>query len=216
MNLVFLGPPGVGKGTQAALVVAAMRLLHVSTGDILRAAVKAGTKTGLDAKTYMDAGKLVPDDVVNRLIRERLSEKDTEKGVLFDGYPRTIGQAQSLDATFRELGRKIDAVLDFQAPDAVLVERISGRRTCGKCNAAFHLKFAPSKKGEMCDKCGGALVQRSDDRPETVQQRLNVYRKDTAGVGEYYRKAGTYAEIAAWRPIEQISSDVLVRVKKLR
>ncbi|MEK7466512.1 MAG: adenylate kinase [Planctomycetota bacterium] len=215
MNLVFLGPPGVGKGTQAAQVAREMTLAHVATGDILRAAVKEGTKTGLEAKTYMDAGNLVPDEVVNRLVRERLERKDAEAGVLFDGYPRTGVQAVSLDGTMKVLGRRIALVFDFQAPDAVLVERISGRRTCGKCQAAYHVKFRPSGKGELCEKCGGTLVQRSDDKPETVKARLEVYRKDTAGVGEHYRKTGTYAAIDANRPIEAISADVLGRAKRL-
>ncbi|MBI2920366.1 MAG: adenylate kinase [Planctomycetes bacterium] len=215
MNLIFLGPPGVGKGTQALQVAAYAKLAHVATGDILRAAVKAGTKTGLEARSYMDSGRLVPDEVVNRLVRERLEEKDTQGGVLFDGYPRTPAQAQSLDAALRELGRKISGVFDFQAPDAVLVERISGRRTCGKCQKAYHVKFAPSKAGESCETCGGALVQRSDDKPETVQKRLDVYRKDTAGVGDHYRKAGVYQAIAADGPIGAITEDVLARVKRL-
>ncbi|KAF0245131.1 MAG: adenylate [Planctomycetota bacterium] len=215
MNLVFLGPPGVGKGTQAAQVAREMGLAHVATGDILRAAVKEGTKTGLEAKGYMDAGKLVPDEVVNRLVRERLEKKDAEKGLLFDGYPRTGAQAASLDGTLKELGRRVEMVFDFQAPDGVLVERISGRRTCGKCQASYHVKFKASSKGDACEKCGGALVQRSDDRPETVKARLEVYRKDTAGVGEHYRKTGTYAAIDANRPIEAISADVLGRAKRL-
>ena len=216
MNLVFLGPPGVGKGTQASQVAKLLGLAHVATGDMLRAAAKAGTKTGLEAKAFMDAGKLVPDEVVNRLVRERLSEKDAANGVLFDGYPRTTEQASSLDGTLKELGKKIAMVFDFQAPDAVLVERISGRRTCGKCQAAYHVKFKPSGKGDSCEKCGGALVQRSDDKPETVKARLDVYRKDTAGVGGYYRKSGSYAEIDANRPIDSISADVLGRARKLQ
>lgn len=216
MNLVFLGPPGVGKGTQASQVAKEIGLVHVATGDILRAAVKAGTKTGLEAKGFMDAGKLVPDEVVNQLVREKLQERESAKGVLFDGYPRTTAQAKSLDGTLKELGRKIDMVFDFQAPDAVLVERISGRRTCGKCQAAYHVKFKPSGKGESCEKCGSPLVQRPDDKPETVKTRLDVYRKDTAGVGDHYRKTGTYAEIDANRQIASISADVLGRAKKLR
>jgi len=216
MNLVFLGPPGVGKGTQASQVSKEMKLVHVATGDILRAAAKAGTNTGLEAKGFMDAGRLVPDEVVNRLVRERLSEKDAQGGVLFDGYPRTTAQAKSLDGTLGELDRKVAMVFDFQAPDAVLVERISGRRTCGKCQAAYHVKFRPSSKGDACEKCGGALVQRTDDKPETVKARLDNYRKDTAGVGDYYRKSGSYAEIDANRPIDSISADVLGRARKLQ
>lgn len=215
MNLVFLGPPGVGKGTQSALVAKELGLLHLATGDLLRAAGRAGTKTGLEAKTYMDAGLLVPDEVVNRLVRERMEQGDAEKGVLLDGYPRTTAQALALDATLKALGRVIDGVFDLQAPDAVLVERISGRRTCGKCHAAYHVKFAPSKKGDLCAKCGGALVQRSDDELVTVKARLEVYRKDTAGVSEHYRKSGTYALIDSNRPIDTVTADVLGRAKKL-
>lgn len=215
MNLVFLGPPGVGKGTQAAMVAKELGLVHLATGDLLRAAGRAGTKTGLEAKTYMDSGLLVPDEVVNRLVRERLEKGDAGRGVLFDGYPRTTAQAVALDGTLKALGRKIDGVYDLQAPDAVLVERISGRRTCGKCHAAYHVKFAPSRKGEMCEKCGGALVQRTDDELVTVKARLEVYRKDTAGVSEHYRQTGTYELIDSNRPIEAVTSDVLGRAKKL-
>ncbi|MCC6737558.1 MAG: adenylate kinase [Planctomycetia bacterium] len=216
MNLVFLGPPGVGKGTQAATVAKELGLLHLATGDLLRGAIRAGTRTGLEAKGYMDAGRLVPDDVVNRLVRERLEQGDAARGVLFDGYPRTTPQAESLDATLKGMGRRIDGAYDLQAPDAVLVDRISGRRTCGKCQAAYHVKFAPSSRGEECGKCGGALVQRSDDKPETVKARLEVYRKETAGVGEHYRKSGTYALIDANRPIDAITADVLGRARRLQ
>lgn len=214
MNLVFLGPPGVGKGTQAVQVARALGLAHVATGDILRAAIRAGTKTGLEAKTHMDEGKLVPDDVVNRLVRERLAEKDTENGVVFDGYPRTKAQARTLDLALAAAERKVNGVYDFQASDEIVVKRISGRRTCGKCQAAYHVSFAPSKKDDQCEKCGGALVQRSDDLPETVLQRLEVYRKDTAGVSDYYRKSGNYAAIDANRPIDVIAADLLTRIKK--
>jgi adenylate kinase len=215
MNLVFLGPPGVGKGTQAVSVAKAFGLVHVATGDILRAAVKAGTKTGLEAKSFMDAGKLVPDDVVNRLVRERLQEPDAASGVLFDGYPRTAAQAQSLETDLKDLGRTIDGVFDFQAPDAVLVERISGRRTCGMCQAAYHVKFKPSKAGGQCERCGGDLVQRADDRPETVQKRLEVYRRDTAGVGDRYKSKGLYAVVAADREIGAIAAEVMEKARKL-
>lgn len=216
MNLVFLGPPGVGKGTQAAKVAAALNLTHVATGDILRAALRAGTRTGLEAKTFMDAGRLVPDDVVNRLVREKLQSEPDGRGVLFDGYPRTLAQAGTLEVTLRELGRTLDRVLDFRAPDAALVERISGRRTCGKCHAAYHVKFAPSTKGERCERCGEALVQRTDDLPETVNKRLEVYRKDTAGVSDRFRKSGIYEEIDADRPIDAVTKDVMERVGKAK
>ncbi|NUN48640.1 MAG: adenylate kinase [Candidatus Brocadiae bacterium] len=216
MNLVFLGPPGVGKGTQAATVAAALNLAHISTGDLLRAAIAAGTKTGLEARASMDAGRLVPDEVVNRLVRERLQEKDAAGGALFDGYPRTPAQAQALDGILRDLGRRVDRVLDFQAPDAVVVERIGGRRTCPRCSAAYHVTWAPSRRDGECEKCGGKLEQRSDDRPETVKHRLEVYRRDTRGVSEHYRSSGTYVMIAADREIAAVTADVLEQLKGLK
>ena len=200
-NLVFLGPPGAGKGTQAKRLARDLGLVHISTGDILREAVKNQTPLGRKAKEYMDRGELVPDDLIIALIEEVMPP---EGGVIFDGFPRTIAQAEALDQMLSRKGFKLDAVILFDVPDEVVVERLSGRRVCPSCGAVYHIKFNPPKEDEICDKCGTKLVQREDDREEVVRNRLEVYRKQTAPLIEYYEGKGILIRLDASKDIEEV------------
>lgn len=187
MRLILVGPPGAGKGTQAEKIVARHHVAHISTGDMLRANVKGGTELGKTAKSYMDAGKLVPDELIIAMMRDRLSQADCQEGFLLDGFPRNTAQAQALDALLAEMGLKLDGVVLLEVPDEVVVERLCGRRGCKKCGAIFHVAFKPSTKGDICDVCGGELFQRDDDREEVIRQRLDVYHSQTAPLIDYYR-----------------------------
>ena len=200
-NLVFLGPPGAGKGTQAKRLARDLGLVHISTGDILREAVKNQTPLGRKAKEYMDRGELVPDDLIIALIEEVMPP---EGGVIFDGFPRTIAQAEALDQMLSRKGFKLDAVILFDVPDEVVVERLSGRRVCPSCGAVYHIKFNPPKEDEVCDKCRTKLVQREDDREEVVRNRLEVYRKQTAPLIEYYEGKGILIRLDASKDIEEV------------
>ena len=204
MNLIFLGPPGSGKGTQAKMLVDKYGIPQISTGDILREAVKEGTPLGKEAKKYMDEGKLVPDEVVVGIVRERLKEPDCTKGFILDGFPRTIPQAEALDKTLQEMGKGIDHVLSLEVDKEELVRRLSGRRTCKKCGAMYHIIFDPPKKDGVCDRCGGELYQRDDDKEETIRERLRVYEEQTAPLIEYYRKKGLLRPIDGVGKIEEI------------
>ena len=186
MNLILLGAPGAGKGTQAEKIVEKYGIPAVSTGNIIRAALKAGTEMGLKAKSYMDAGQLVPDDVVIGIIKDRLKEKDCENGFILDGFPRTIPQAQALE----DMGVDIDKVLDIEVPDEKITARMSGRRVCAKCANSYHLLYKKPKQEGVCDACGGELVQRKDDAPETVQARLKEYHEMTEPLKNFYEKLG--------------------------
>ena len=186
MKIIFLGAPGAGKGTQAEKVAAKLNIPTISTGAIIRAALQAGTEMGLAAKAYIEAGKLVPDDVVIGIIKERLAENDCQNGFILDGFPRTIAQAEALDA----MGVSIDLVVNISVDDATIVERMSGRRVCPTCGATFHTLFNPSAAGEKCDKCGAELSIRKDDRPEVVRDRLTVYHKETEPLERYYANKG--------------------------
>ncbi len=183
MKLVFLGPPGAGKGTQAAGVCMRFKIPHISTGDMLRSAVAKGTPTGLKAKTYMDAGALVPDEVLVKMVGERISEPDCVNGFLLDGFPRTVAQAEALE----EIG-KPDAVVDVEVPDEKLLTRLTGRRVCESCKGTFHIS---TLTGTVCPDCGGELIQREDDKPATTQNRLNVYHAQTAPLIDFYKEKGT-------------------------
>ncbi len=187
MRLVFLGPPGAGKGTQARELAAELGVPQIATGDMLREAVAAKTPLGLEAKRYMGAGALVPDEVVIGLIAERLAKPDARSGFILDGFPRTIPQAEGLDRLLKDLGQSIDRVIFFDVGEGELLRRLTGRRVCLKCGAAFHLVFAPPKADGRCDHCGGALIQREDDREETVRTRLAVYARQTAPLLDHYR-----------------------------
>jgi len=183
MNIVLLGAPGAGKGTQAAKMVEAYQLAHVSTGDLLRAAVAAGTELGIEAKGYMDAGELVPDSLVIGLIKERLAEPDAQSGVIFDGFPRTTAQAVALDAELDSLGQKVDATIALIIEPEIIVERLSSRRCCRECG------YIGSTADAVCPKCGGEMFQRDDDMPDTIRTRLDVYEQQTSPLIEYYRGA---------------------------
>lgn len=207
-NLVLLGPPGAGKGTQASRIVAVYGVPHISTGDILRAAVKNQTEMGLEAKKYMDAGELVPDSVVIGIVKDRLQEPDTAKGFLMDGFPRTIPQAQALDKVLESLGRAITKTIVLLVDEELLIQRLTGRRICRNCQTPFHVIFTPPITQDVCDKCGGELYQRDDDTEETVRNRLEVYRKQTEPLIEYYDKQGVVVRIDGAQEPEATFADI--------
>ncbi len=186
MRLVFLGAPGVGKGTQAEKVAAQYGIAKISTGDLLREAVRAQTALGKDAKSYMDQGKLVPDSVVIGLVRDKLSDPSCAGGFVLDGFPRTVPQAEELGKVLSEWNIRLDRVINFQVSREDVVKRLSGRRSCPKCQATFHVDFAPPKVSDRCDRCGEGLVQRSDDKREAIETRLKVYEEQTAPLIDYY------------------------------
>ena len=191
MKLILLGPPGAGKGTQAEILSRDLHIPTISTGNILRAAVKAGTPIGLKAKSYMDAGKLVPDEVIIGIIQERLAESDCAGGFILDGVPRTIAQAEALE----EHGIVFDHVISLEISDEAIVERMDGRRVCGHCGTPFHLSTNPPRQAGVCDLCGGALIERNDEKPETVRARLEVYHQETEPLKEFYSKRGTLSAV---------------------
>jgi adenylate kinase len=209
---VFLGAPGAGKGTQAKMVAGAAGIAHISTGDMLRQQVAAGTELGRQAKTYMDAGKLVPDDVMVGMVRARISEPDARSAWILDGFPRTLPQAEALD---RSLTGKnaVSHVIYFALPEDVLVGRLSGRRTCSKCGAIWHVETTPTKRAGICDRCGGELTQRSDDRPEAIGKRLEVYRSQTSPLLAYYRDRDVLREIDANRPPAIVYQELLQQLR---
>ena len=194
-GLVLLGPPGAGKGTQAAGLSKRLGIPHISTGDMLREAVAAGSKVGLEAKRYMDSGALVPDSVVVAIVAERLRKPDCGKGWLLDGFPRNVAQARALEAQLAAGGEGVTAVLYMKVPAEAVTRRLSGRRMCRKCNKGYHVEFMPPKQADRCDACGGELYQRPDDKPETIRQRLEVYEKSTAELVDFYRGQGVLREV---------------------
>ena len=187
MNLILLGAPGAGKGTQAEVICNKLSIPAISTGNIIREALSKGTEMGIKAKSFIDAGQLVPDEVVIGIIKERLAKDDCKNGFILDGFPRTIPQAEALDA----MGIVIDKVIDIEVPDEKIVARMSGRRVCGSCGASYHLLYKKPEKEGICNVCGGALIQRKDDHPDTVLDRLKVYHEQTEPLKDYYQKAGT-------------------------
>lgn len=201
MNIIFLGPPGAGKGTQAQRVCDALKIPQISTGDILRRAIKEQTPTGLEAKSYIDAGKLVPDEVVIAIVRERLAMEDCQNGYILDGFPRTVPQAEALSQF-----ANIDAVVDLDVADEVLVNRLSGRRVCLACGATYHVSYM---NGENCTKCGEKLIQRDDDKPETVLSRLTVYHSQTAPLVEFYKNKGLLKLIDGAQDMDTIFNSIL-------
>jgi len=202
MKLVFLGPPGAGKGTQAANIASTLRVPHISTGDMFRAAIKNETPTGLRAKAFIDKGELVPDEVTIQLVRERVAQADCAAGFLLDGFPRTVAQAEALD-TFQSL----DAVVDIFVADEALVSRLSGRRVCPDCGATYHVDTLAGVTD--CAACGVALIQRRDDMPETILNRLSVYHAQTKPLAEFYRAAGLLREVNGSQPIADVGKDIL-------
>jgi adenylate kinase len=208
-NLILLGAPGAGKGTQASRIVADYGIPHISTGDILRGAVANGTKMGLEAKKYMDAGELVPDHVVIGIVKDRLQEPDTAKGFLMDGFPRTIPQAEALDKALEVLERAITKVVVLLVDEELILKRLTGRRVCRRCQTPFHMYFNKPKKEGACDKCGGELYQRDDDTEATVKNRLEVYRKQTEPLVDYYDRAGVVVRIDGAQEAEATYADIV-------
>ncbi len=195
MILVLLGPPGAGKGTQAKLLARDLGIPHISTGDMFRDHKARGTEIGKKVQAIMDAGGLVPDEITNDMVKERLGRPDVAKGFILDGYPRTTAQAEFLDGVLRSLGRTLDRVLDYDVAQKLLVERMSGRRSCPKCGAVYHLTSSPPKQAGHCDRDGAELILRADDRPETVANRLKEYEAKTAPLKRYYQQRGMLAEV---------------------
>ena len=190
MKIIMLGAPGAGKGTQAAIIAENYKIPHISTGDIFRANIKNGTPLGMEAKGYMDQGLLVPDELTVKILLDRVAQDDCKNGYVLDGFPRTIPQAEVLDQELSRLGDKVDFAIDVDVPDEVIVDRMGGRRACLKCGATFHVTHVPSKVEGICDKCGGELVLRDDDAPETVKHRLEVYHDQTQPLIDFYTKMG--------------------------
>ncbi len=209
MQLLMMGPPGAGKGTQAAKLVKKFNIPQISTGDMFRAAVKEGTELGKQAKACMDAGKLVPDEVTIGIVRERLAKDDCKNGFILDGFPRTVAQAEALTKILDELGKKLTRVLNVHVPAEDLIERAVGRRICKNCGATYHVKFNATKVDGVCDECGGELYQRADDNVETMTNRLNVYVESTRPLIEYYKAAGVYTEIDGRQPIDKVTEDLI-------
>ena len=205
MNMILLGAPGAGKGTQAERLCKVLEIPTISTGNILRAAVKNGTPTGLKAKAFMDAGKLVPDEVIIGIITERLAEDDCKNGYILDGVPRTIAQAEAME----KAGINFDAVVSIEVADEVIMERMSGRRVCESCGASYHLVAVPPKVAGVCDSCGGKLVQRKDDAPETVKDRLAVYHKETEPLKDFYAQRGLLKSVENQPSVEATTAAIL-------
>jgi adenylate kinase len=208
MYILLMGPPAAGKGTQAEKLIDAYKIPHISTGDMFRAAVSQGTELGKEAKKYMDAGGLVPDVVTIGIVREGLAKPECAKGFILDGFPRTQEQAVALDGILKELGIKLTGVVNIEVPDKDLVARVTGRRICKKCGATYHITFNPPKVEGICDKCGGDLYQRDDDKAETVKHRLAAYHSQTEPLISYYKKQGLYIEIDGTQPINKVYSNV--------
>ena len=204
MRAILLGPPGAGKGTQAAGIAKHYAIPHISTGDIFRENVGKGTPLGKEAKSYMDKGELVPDELVIRLVEDRLSQDDTKNGFLLDGFPRTIPQAEALDKALEAKGQKMDYAIDVDVPDENIVKRMGGRRACVGCGATYHLVYAAPKKDGICDVCGGELILRDDDKPETVEKRLHVYHDQTQPLIDYYTKAGILKSVDGTVDMEDV------------
>lgn len=211
MKIVMLGAPGAGKGTQAKKIAAKYEIPHISTGDIFRANIKNGTELGNKAKTYMDQGLLVPDELVVDLVVDRVNQEDCAKGYVLDGFPRTIPQAEALDVALANLGQKIDYAINVEVPDENIVRRMSGRRACVGCGATYHLMYAPTKVENVCDTCSGELILRDDDAPETVLKRLGVYHDQTQPLIDHYTKANVLAEVDGTIDINKVF-DAIVEI----
>ena len=201
MKIILLGAPGAGKGTQAEVISTHYNIPQISTGNILKEAVRNETELGLKAKSFMDAGALVPDEVVIGIIKERLQRDDCARGFILDGFPRTVPQAEALD----KMGITMDKVIDIEVSDSLIEGRMTGRRVCEKCSASYHIENNPSRKGEFCEKCGGKLIIRKDDKPETVKERLRVYHDLTEPLKSYYQSKGILAEIPGEGSVEETS-----------
>ncbi|WP_145421431.1 adenylate kinase [Staphylococcus hominis] len=216
MNIILMGLPGAGKGTQASEIVKKFPIPHISTGDMFRKAIKDETDLGKEAKSYMDRGELVPDEVTVGIVKERISEDDAKKGFLLDGFPRTIEQAEALNNIMSELDRNIDAVINIEVPEEELMNRLTGRRICEKCGTTYHLVFNPPKVDGVCDIDGGKLYQRKDDNPETVSNRLSVNVKQSKPILEYYDEKGVLKNIDGAKDIDEVTQDVIDILDQLK
>ena len=209
MKIVMLGAPGAGKGTQAKMIAAKYQIPHISTGDIFRANIKNGTELGKKAKSYMDQGLLVPEELTVDLVIDRLAQDDCKNGYILDGFPRTIPQAEALDAALAKLGEKMDYAIDVDVPDENIVSRMSGRRACTGCGATYHIVYNPSKKGDCCEVCGEKLILRDDDKPETVQKRLNVYHEQTQPLIDYYTKQSILRTVDGTQDMNDVFAEIV-------
>lgn len=209
MKIVMLGAPGAGKGTQAIKIADKYDIPHISTGDIFRANIKGGTELGQKAKSYIDKGELVPDEVTIGMLLDRIAQDDCKNGYVLDGFPRTIPQAESLTEALKSQGDQIDFALNIDVPDEAIIERMSGRRACPKCGATYHIVYAAPKTENICDKCGTELIIRSDDKPETVKDRLNVYHQQTEPLIAYYKAAGVLREVDGAQELPKVFEDVV-------
>lgn len=209
MKIIMLGAPGAGKGTQAKMLADKYMIPHISTGDIFRANIKNGTELGQKAKTYMDQGLLVPDELVCDLVVDRVQQEDCKDGYILDGFPRTIPQAEALDAALEKLGAKIDYAVNVEVPDENIVRRMSGRRACVACGATYHIVYNPTKVEGVCDRCGKELILRDDDKPETVTKRLNVYHEQTQPLIEYYTKQGALVEVDGTMSMDDVFNAIV-------
>lgn len=209
MKIIMLGAPGAGKGTQAKKIAGKYNIPHISTGDIFRANIKNGTELGKKAKTYMDQGLLVPDDLVVDLVVDRVNQDDCADGYVLDGFPRTIPQAEALTEALKRLGQKMDYAIDVAVPDENIVNRMSGRRACVGCGATYHMVYAPTKQEGICDTCGKELILRDDDKPETVQKRLNVYHEQTQPLIDYYTQEGILRTVDGTIDIDEVFQQIV-------
>ncbi len=209
MKIILMGPPGAGKGTQAEFLTKELNIPHISTGDMFRKAVKEGTPLGLEAKRYIDSGKLVPDEVTVGIVKERLAEPDCSKGFLLDGFPRTVPQADALEKTLEELKVKLDKVVNIVVDREALLDRLTGRRVCKGCGATYHVVYNPSQQGDKCQQCGGDLYQRSDDTESIVANRLNVYEQQTAPLIAYYQKKGILLNIEGSDSVGTVTQKII-------
>ena len=209
MKIIMLGAPGAGKGTQAKMIADKYAIPHISTGDIFRANIKNGTELGKKAKTYMDQGLLVPDELTVDLVIDRVSQDDCKNGYVLDGFPRTIPQAESLDAALTKLGEKIDYAVNVEVPDENIINRMSGRRACLSCGATYHIVHIPTKVEGICDRCNAELVLRDDDKPETVKKRLDVYHEQTQPLIDYYSGKGVMVEVDGTQDMKDVFADIV-------
>ena len=209
MKIIMLGAPGAGKGTQAIKIAEKYKIPHVSTGDLFRSNISQNTELGLEAKQYMDAGKLVPDELTVRMLLDRVSKDDCKNGYVLDGFPRTIAQAEVLEQEVEKLHDQIDHAINVEVPDENIVKRMGGRRACTKCGATYHVEHVPPKKEGICDNCGSELVLRSDDAPETVQKRLNVYHEQTQPLIDFYRERGILKQVDGTQDMQAVFADIV-------
>ena len=209
VNLLIMGPPGAGKGTQAEVLARELNITNISTGDMFRAAIKEGTEMGRKAKEYMDMGELVPDSVVVGIIKDRLSQADCARGFLLDGFPRTVVQAEALEETLKTMGRTLDGVINIFVPREKIVDRLTGRRICRECGASYHVQYNPPAKDDVCDACGGELYQRSDDNETVVNNRLDIYESKTQPLIDYYAKENLLKSVNGDQDIKKVLDDIL-------